>query len=392
MPADDLTARALEHIRQLAVEIGPRGATTPAEKQAAIHCARTFEEVGLSPSIETFPAATSRYHPHVIAGGGLFVAFTLYPVMPIFSAVLALASFVSIVSEMGGMKNPVRRIVPRAESQNVIAVLDPAAEVQRDVVLLAHLDTGRTPWLFRTAGLVRAHRVLGRVIFAVFDLMVLAFMAGAVFRLAWMWGVLALGVPFLIVYMVMTVQADLTPFSHGAINNASGVGVLLALAEALKADPLANTRVWFVCAGAGEVGYYGTAAFFRQHRDELISPVALGVEALGAAGPVWVTAEGIGGRVHADPSLLGQVADLAVAHPGWGAYPVRLAGVNTAMGEALRAGVPAITVMGAGRDGLIPHQYQRSDTVEQIDPDLLRGSGDMVLTIIRRLEGVSGGR
>lgn len=392
MPADGSAHRAIDHIRQLTGEIGARGATTTSEKQAAVYCARTFEDAGLSPSIETFSAATSRYHPHVIAGGGLFVAFTLYPVMPIFSAMLALTSFVSIVAEMNGMKNPVRRIVPRAESQNVIAVLAPSGDVQRDVVLLSHLDTGRTSWLFRSAGLVRTHRAVGKVVFFVFALVVLAFLAGAVLRLAWMWGVLALAVPFLIVYMVMTVQADLAPFSRGAIDNASGVAVLLTLAESLQAAPPGNTRVWFVCAGAGKVGHYGAAAFFRQHRDDLIIPVALGIEALGAAGPAWVTAEGIGERVQADPGLLSQVAGIAAAHPEWGAYPVRLPGVNTAMGEALRAGVPAITVTGAAQDGLIPHQHQRSDTIEQIDPGLLSAASDMVLTTVRSLEGAPGGR
>ncbi len=43
-------------------------------------------------------------------------------------------------------------------------------------------------------------------------------------------------------------DTDSTPFDAGANDNASGAGLVLALAEQLRATPLAHTRVWLVCS------------------------------------------------------------------------------------------------------------------------------------------------
>lgn len=53
--------------------------------------------------------------------------------------------------------------------------------------------------------------------------------------------------------MALCIEADRTPFTAGANDNASAVGLVLTLAEALVKQPLQHTRVWLACTGCEEV-------------------------------------------------------------------------------------------------------------------------------------------
>ena len=55
--------------------------------------------------------------------------------------------------------------------------------------------------------------------------------------------------------------AERTPFTAGANDNASAVGLVLTLAEAPVSPPLAHTRVWQACTGCEEVQHYGADPF-----------------------------------------------------------------------------------------------------------------------------------
>src|SRR5258708_40157999 len=55
----------------------------------------------------------------------------------------------------------------------------------------------------------------------------------------------------------------------GANDNASGVGVMLSLCEALAADVPADTEVMALATGCEEAGQVGLEEFRRRHRDGL---------------------------------------------------------------------------------------------------------------------------
>jgi hypothetical protein len=86
----------------------------------------------------------------------------------------------------------------------------------------------------------------------------------------WDWvywfGALAL---FQVVVMDIFLRADTTPFSPGANDNASGVGVVLELARRLQQEPLAHTEVWLAFTGCEETGAHGMAAFLDAHDAQL---------------------------------------------------------------------------------------------------------------------------
>ncbi len=142
----------LEHIRVLAEEIGPRGSTTASERQGAEYCFRALAGLGLGPEIEPFTRARSIFQPHLIAAGALLVSFALYPLAGRASAgpaaLLALLALVSDVLELSFVNNPLRWIVSKGPSQNVVAVVPASYEHRQDLVLIGHLDTQRTPLIF----------------------------------------------------------------------------------------------------------------------------------------------------------------------------------------------------------------------------------------------------
>lgn len=56
--------------------------------------------------------------------------------------------------------------------------------------------------------------------------------------------------------------------SPGAIDNASAVGIILALAKKFQENPLKNVNLYFAATDAEELGLYGAAAYIQKHKSE----------------------------------------------------------------------------------------------------------------------------
>lgn len=365
----------LAHIRALAVDIGPRGPTTAGERRGAAYCAETFRRLGLAPQVEGFTSATSIFQPHLIAASVMLLAFMVYPLAgrtsAAFAAVISLVALVSDLLELSFIDNPLRRIVAKAASQNVVAVAPPADEHRQDLVLIGHIDTQRTPLVFSTPRWVALYKAFTTVAFVLFAGQVLLYLLGAFTGWPWIWPATIPSAIGAVLLMALCIEADRTPFTAGANDNASAVGLVLTLAEALVEQPLRHTRVWLVCTGCEEVQHYGAIDFFRRHRGELVRPAAIAFEMLGCAGPSWLTREGIVVPFHADPGLVRLAETIAGQQPELGAYPAQISGGNTEMADALRLGIPAITIGGQTRAGDLPHWHQVGDTFDKMDPEVL---------------------
>ena len=114
----------LNHIRALAVDIGPRGPTREGERQGALYAQAQFKKMGLEAAFETFSSARSIFHPHILGSGLMLLAFILFPmggrITAILAALLSIFVLVCELLELSFQNNPFRKIVPKGESQNVI--------------------------------------------------------------------------------------------------------------------------------------------------------------------------------------------------------------------------------------------------------------------------------
>jgi hypothetical protein len=305
----------------------------------------------------------------------MLVAFAIYPlagrVSAGLAALLSLVAVASVAMELTFRDNPLRQLVPKAPSQNVVATIPPAGEHQQDLVLVGHVDTQRTPIIFKTPRWIAAYQITTTVAFSLWVLQVILYLLGTVTQWSWIWPVTAMSALGALYEAMLSLHAERTPFTPGANDNASGAGLVLALAEHLQAEPLARTRVWLACTGCEESQHYGAADLFRRHLAELQNPMAVVFEFLGCAGPAWLTKEAIVIPFHADRDLVALARGLSARHPEWGAYPAQINGGNTEMADALRAGVPAITLVGMGARGEVPYVHQVHDTFDKMDPEVM---------------------
>jgi hypothetical protein len=325
-----------------------------------------------------------------LASGLMLLAFILFPLSGWVTAVLAslLSIFVLMceLRELSFQDNPFRKIVPKGESQNVFAIIPPADEHRHDLVLVGHLDSQRTPIIFSTRQWVKIYDRFTMVVFVTFILQIIIYSLAIFFPIPWAWYASIPTALCAVLLAVMCLHAEATPFTVGANDNASAVGMVLALAEELTTQPLQHTRVFAVCTGCEEVQHYGMIDFYKRHQLELKNPTALVFEMLGCASPAWLTKEGIIVPFTADQRLVKMAESLAAENPQWDAHPAAISGGNTEMADALRVKIPAITIAGITRDGVWPYWHQLADTFDKMDPELMEKSWNMIHAMITCLD------
>ena len=380
----------LEHVRALSVDLGPRPSTRDGERKGAEYARHQFLKLGLNPAWETFRSARSIFLPHLIGSGLMLIAFAIYPLNGRLTAVTAaLVSILVVITgiqELGFQDNFYRLIVPKGESQNVHAVIPPAGEHRQDLVLVGHLDTQRTPFFFRSTTLVKTYVILTTIFIIAYIVQAVLYSLSIFFTWSWVWYATIPTAISAVLLAITFIQADSTPFTAGANDNDTSVGIVLTLAEYFMQNPLRNTRVLAVCTGCEEVQHYGMIDFYERHRKELKNPKALVFEMLGCAGPTWLTKEGIIVPFKADPDLVEMMEKLAVEHPEWEAHASQVSGGNTEMADAVRFDVPAISIIGLNKEGFAPYWHQRADTFDKMDPEVMERTWALTTVFIEQLD------
>jgi hypothetical protein len=391
--------RALAHVECLAREIGPRGSCTVQERDAARYAREQLEGMGLEPEVEVFESARSAWRPYALALGAALLAA---PVMwvgragAVIAVVVLLVVLVSILAELRFASNPLRWILPRGRSQNVWARVPARGAARRRVVLVGHLDTHRTPLVFSSRGWLTVFAAMMPVgILSILLLLAVAAWLVVSPGLAAPWMAGAAAVPLAAAF-VLTLQADATPFTEGANDNATAVGTVLELAARLTAEPLDRTEVHILCSGCEEVGCYGADAFLRRHGDALRAPVD-GVEPV----PIWVTIDSVGGAgadlcvverhrfltvARTEPRFLRLLEEMGERDPRLSARPVVLNLGYTESHIAHRHRVPSVTFLHLDAGGLLPNWHQPSDTLANLDPDLLDRTVALIEEFLRAVD------
>jgi hypothetical protein len=383
---------AMDHIQHLSVRIGPRGSTTRQETEAAQYAANFLLAAGLNPTIEPFTSARSAWYPYALFCAVALAGELLFWFAGGWGAAGALAltviALVSVLLELAFRTNPLRWLLPTALSQNTWVRILPSEEVRERVVLLGHLDSHRTPMAFSTDRWLKIFGLL--VPGALVCSLILALIFGiGTFALTptlkW------ISLPFALVLLAVlgvTLQADLTPYTAGANDNASGAAVVLDLALRLKAEPLAHTAVWAVLSGCEEVGCYGAAAFARGHQWELERPAWISVDSVGGsgAGPAYLTQETFLLTCKSDTQLLELAEGVAAQHPGLDAYAHGFKGAYTEGAIGAKHGFRVLTLVGHRRDGVLPEWHRPTDVIANVDPETVQRTELFLWELLQELD------
>jgi len=375
---------AMDHVRYLVERIGSRGSTTLEEKQAADYVYKQLTAMGLRPTMEPFRSARSAWLPAalfwsiVLASGFLFLGGGR--TNSIVALVLGATGLGSILLGLTFRPNLLRWILPKGESQNVWARINAKAEAREKVVLVAHLDTHRTPLVFSSDRWVRMFEKLVPIGMAFAVLLIAIFALGIVLPIMPWLRYVAVG-PMLAALgmLILMLQADFTPYSAGANDNASGVGAVLSLAERLAKDPLAHTTLWIVLTGCEEVGCYGAEDFIRKHKSELGGAAWLSIDTVGSKRgvPVFLSQETFLSTAKSDPELLEMVR---------GIHEIRMKGAYTEGAMGAKHGLRVITLESHQEDGTLSDWHRPTDTVENVSPECIQATESLVRELLQELD------
>lgn len=387
---------AMDHVRYLAKTIGPRGSTTSQEAEAARYAAGVLSDAGYEPVTEPFTSPRSVWHPYVLFSGLMLVSELLFwfggRCGAIAALLLTLLALVSVLLELAFRSNPLRWILPKGPSQNVWAGLEPRDQVRQQVVLIGHLDTHRTPMAFSSDGWLKLFRVLVPVGLVCSIVLVIVFAFGIAATGA-LWRVVSL--PFALIALglfLLTIQADFTPYTAGANDNASGAGVVLSVAERLKKRPLVHTAVWTVLSGCEEVGCYGAEAFARAHRNELGRPIWLTLDSVGGsnATPIYLKRERFLLTARSDAELLVLAGGVATSHPELDAQARSFSGAYTEGSIGAKYGFRVLTLMALPRGELVTHWHRSTDVLENVDTGVVERTETFLWELLQQIDQQGG--
>jgi hypothetical protein len=391
---DEYAARALEHVRYLSVIIGGRGSCSPHERRAAEYVAGKMRDIGLQDvRLETYQGVPNTYRPYALVFGLAAVSTLLAWLVesPWTAALAALANALGIwgmLAETDFATNWMRLLLPKAEGQNAVGVIAARQEVRQRLVLSAHLDSHRTPIFYSSK---RWHTLFQILVTAAFVSLILGTAAYGVLAVTgwqgglWIGGLVAL---VQIVFFNLCLHADHTPFSPGANDNASGVGITLALAESLLKEPAAHTEVWLAFTGSEEAGAHGIVSFLNDHAAELgDDAVYLVLDQVGAGVVTYLTADGliIKRKTHARALELARGAADSLPN----LVTQELAGIAyTDAAVATKRGLAALTVAALPQQGseVSTHWHQMTDTLDRIEPQVLTDAHSFTLQVLRDLD------
>jgi len=392
--------RTLEHVHHLADEIGPRGSTTQSEQKAAWYSAEQLKGLKLEPKVEPFTSARSAYHPFALQSSVSLLSVILFWTAGSWGALigffLSLLALVAVILELNFRDNPLRWILPKGGSQNVSVRIEPEDEVKEHVVLIGHLDSHRTPIVFSSDKWLR---IFGALIpLGLFAAIVLILIFGLVaFGLVSQTPVIVgLSVPCVILVVAvlfLMVQADRTPFTAGANDNATAVGVILSLTERLINKPLKHTAVWALLSGCEEVGCYGAEAFVRARQNELCKPIWITLDSVGGkeTSIAYLTAETFLQTAKSDPNLLTLADNIADRRADLDAYRHHFKGAYTEGAIGAKHGFRVLTLLALTRQaGTLPEWHQLSDTFDKVDPQVVQRTEEFTWELLLAIDHQAG--
>jgi hypothetical protein len=395
LPVKEWATTAWVYAFHLARKIGPRGSATENEKLAAQFVRAEMVRFGIPFDWQSFRSPTSAWRPFsYIMGTAVFAAIIAplaNPFTGVIAALLLLLGLWLMIRELNLRDTPLRPLLPQGKSQNVIARLAPTQAIKRRVVLVGHLDSHRTPYFHQTTERQHLFSLILILAFVGLPLNALLFLLLAFTEWVWPYFV---AMPVILLHLsgvVITLQVDSTPYSPGANDNASSVGVMLTMAEWLAERPLRHTELWFLFSGCEEVGCYGMRAFLDEYGDQLGQDACfIDFEMMAQGIPGVLQKEGILTQYDYDPELikLAEEAAEAVWRPAFrktgGAY-----------GESVvttQRGFRSVTLNAVLPETGEPVAWHRpDDDMRVVDRETLGFVVAWGLEILRRADGMAEG-
>ena len=285
---------AFAEAEALVDEFGPRPPGSDAERRAAQHLVGRLEALGREAHLEGFSVWPQWATGYAINAGVAVVGGVLAVYSAALGTGIVLIALIVTFLDAAGITPTTRRLLGRRASQNVVSFGD--REMPGALVLVAHYDSGPTRtrplWPMFLAMVILLVMCVGRV----------AGMSGAALTV-----VQFLATVVLIVYVALMLDIALSPVSQGESDNASGVGVVLRLAERLTDLNYFGAHIVFT--GAQKARAQGMRAFLQTHRKQFApgETIVINIDAVGGGELRETKKEGPLLTVKSHPQLTGNL-------------------------------------------------------------------------------------
>jgi hypothetical protein len=388
-----------EDVTSISSVIRGRLPGSPDERRAAEYVDQRLREFRIPSTTLPFETPRSWIPPYIV----IFVLAALSVPLTRFSGiagfVISLVAVVLLVLTIAFWTRIARRMA-KAESQNVVGLI-PARPAKREtspaplrrIVLSAHLDTGHTGWLWNPS-LVRWFRLLALLVFAAVIILPIVqiielFVAGFIL---WLLSFIPMVILLVAIILLLETLVRGVPVA-GANDNASGIAVVLAAAEALRKERPAHLETWILFTGAEEAGMIGMSAFLEENQFDPDTTYFINVDSVGSGFVRYTFEQGLVLPRRSSPILVRIAGSIARSEPKWHVQPVVQPLLPTDQIVALAHGYQAIGITARDGQGHIPHWHQASDTTDQIEAKTMETAANFVLAMIRRLDTeATGGR
>jgi hypothetical protein len=398
MQANSYTHYMFDLVRRVVDEIGPRPPCSEEEKRLGRLLVDEWKPICHSVEVETFTCS-----PHAFLGFLPFsvlcymVAVVLYWFYPPVSFALA-AIGIGILLLQLNYREFVDPLFPRRQGENVIGAVRPEGEPGRRVIVCAHQDSAYEFNFFYYLG--RAAIPVGLVALVAVVIM----LGGSLAKTVAYFGGSADATVFAVIGWVtvgLSPVVALFAFFHtyrpvpGAADDMSGLAVMAGLGKYLDEAKRngewvpERTEVVLLATSSEEAGLRGAKRYVTRHLEEMRATPTYGLFLECIYDEKFLTVahrEIFTGAKH-DPGLVRMAREVAAAH-NW-PIAVKAIPVGASDASAFSAkGIPSICLLGQDISRPVPNYHTRNDTVDYMRPESLSVSLQMVIDMIKRIDGM----
>lgn len=380
----------IDFIETIIKKFGPRPAGSQAETQAQQYVAeqcRTFtDKVHILEFEEYLQARFGKLKYFSLL---FFISLVLYFVDAKVALVISLVNALIFVLEF----MTYRTVIPhfpgsKSISRNVEAVLEPQGEVKSTLLFTGHIDSVyEFKWWYHLGQNGMYLTIIAGILIVLLPLFyALVLLLEPAHNLFYVWAAFLFLSPSLVAYFNMHGNNPV----DGACDNLSGVSISLHVLKHF-ADTgtkgksiLKNTRLKFVSFGSEETGLTGSAHYVKQRLAELKKENAhlINIDSVRLPDEICIVKKELMNGVNFDANLIAKLKTsfAAVAIPiKTGTTPVG----GTDGVPFIRAGIPAVSIIGLPMGKLDPTYHTRRDVIENLNPLALEYTKKGLIELVR---------
>ena len=372
------------------LEVIDRPSASDGELEAAEWIVETLDEIGAEARIETESAHGTYWWPIGIGtAAGLLGSLAARRGKRVLGLLAGTAGAAVIATDFPPRSRPLRRLLPKRPTYNVVAEMGDA-DAKRTVVLVAHHDSAHAgfvfhpggPELLAKTGLFRRLETSPMLMAPVIGGPILAAIAALTGsrRLAAIAAALSAGST---AAMIDIGLRDVVP---GANDNGSAVVALLDLARRFRDEPPEGVRVILLSVGSEESFSEGMKAFGERHFADLPkdSTFFINLESVGSPFLTVLRGEGFL-KMFEYPAEALKLADETADEIGISLYPNLRIRNGTDGLEPLAAGYPVVSICSCTEDRQPANYHWPNDIAANVDFGTVVESVDLAEAMTRKL-------